>query len=253
MFKGVLIDLGGVVYIGDGPLPGAVEAIDRLHRACVPIRYLTNTTRTSHRELLGKIRAMGLQVSREELLTPALAARRHIEAKGLTPQLLIHPGLAEDFAGLPPGQGEALVVGDAGDAFSYAAMNEAFRSLDCGAEFLALANNRSFRDADDALSLDAGPFVAALAFASRRDPLVLGKPAKESFNSALASIGCTASEAAMIGDDAENDVGGGMAAGLTGILVRTGKYRPGDEATIDPQPDCVADDLAAAVDWLLER
>lgn len=252
-FRGVLLDLGGVVYLGDHALPGAIDAVGRLHAAGLAVRFLTNSTRSSHRQILTKLRAMGLDVAEEELFTPALAARHLIETEGLSPQLIIHPGLAEDFAGLPPGGREAVVIGDAGDSFSYAALNAAFRALERGADFLALANNRSFRDVDGGLSLDAGPFVAALAFASRREPTVLGKPAPAYFRAALASMGCAPDEAAMIGDDVENDVAGAMTVGLTGILVRTGKYAPGAESHIAPPPSAVADDLAAAVEWLLSR
>jgi len=251
LFKGVLLDLGGVVYIGNEPLPGAVEAITRLREAGLAVRFLTNTTRNPQRGVLDKLRTMGLAASEEELFTPALAACRIIAEQGLTPHLLVHPHLEEDFAGLPRGERQALVVGDAGEAFNYEAMNRAFRVLMHGAEFLALANNRSFRDADGELSLDAGPFVAALAFASRREPVVLGKPSPDFFHAALASMGCAPGEAAMVGDDVENDVGGAMAAGLTGILVRTGKYQPGAESEIAPPPTHVANDLASAVDWLL--
>ena len=253
VFKGALLDLGGVVYIGDKPLPGAVKAIERLRNAGISIRFLTNTTRQSHGKLLEKLRAMGLSVADEELFTPALAARRVIEGQGLTPHLLIHPELEEDFAGLPSGGREALVVGDCGEGFTYPALNAAFRALERGGEFLALANNRSFRDADGELSLDAGPFVAALSFASQREPTVLGKPAAPFFLSALGSMGCKPEEAVMIGDDVESDVGGAMAARLSGVLVRTGKYSAGAEDEIDPPPSAVADDLAAAVDWVLEK
>lgn len=253
MFKGVLLDLGGVVYVGNEPLPGAVEAIARLHEAGLAARFLTNTTRNSHRRVLEKLYGMGLSVREEELFTPALAARRIIEERGLAAHLLIHSQLEEDFAGVPGGGRKALVVGDAGDGFSYEAMNQAFRVLEGGAEFIALANNRSFRDTDGELSLDAGPFVAALAFASRREPVVLGKPSPDFFHAALASMDCAPGEAVMVGDDAENDVGGAMSAGIAGILVKTGKYQPGAEGGIDPPPGHVADDLAAAVDWLLEN
>lgn len=252
-FKGALLDLGGVVYLGNEPLPGAVEAIDRLRKAGLAVRFLTNTTRTPRSALLTKLRGMGLSVQEDELFTPALAARRLIEQQGLAPQLLVHPALEEDFAGLPPGEKEALVVGDAAENFSYAALNAAFRVLERGGAFLALANNRSFRDTDGGLSLDAGPFVAALSFASRREPMVLGKPSPDFFLSAVASLGCQPHEAAMIGDDVESDVGGAMAAGLAGILVRTGKYEPGAERLIDPRPSAVAGDLAGAVDWLLSQ
>lgn len=251
--KAVLLDLGGVVYVGDTPVPGAVAAIARLRQAGIGVRFLTNTTRSSRRMLLQKLRAMGMDIADEELFTPSLAARQRIEREGLRPHLLIHPALKEDFADLPDGTREAVIVGDAGDSFSYAALNDAFRALDRGAEFLALANNRSFRDTDGGLSLDAGPFVAALAFASSRVPLVLGKPASDYFISALASLGCEPADAAMIGDDVESDVAGAMAAGLVGILVKTGKYRPGVEDSIEPPPSAVVADLHSAVDWILAQ
>ncbi|MCC8997995.1 MAG: HAD hydrolase-like protein, partial [Candidatus Contendobacter sp.] len=55
----------------------------------------------------------------------------------------------------------------------------------------------------------------------------------------------------MVGDDAEMDVYGALAAGLRGILVRTGKYRPGDEAKVEPHGGRVFDDLDAVVDYIL--
>jgi ribonucleotide monophosphatase NagD (HAD superfamily) len=64
-------------------------------------------------------------------------------------------------------------------------------------------------------------------------------------------MGVSPGDAAMVGDDVESDVGGAMAAGLAGILVRTGKYEPGAEGHISPPPTAVVDDLAAAVAWLL--
>lgn len=251
--KAVLLDLDGVIYVGDRPLPGAIAAVARLRQAGLALRFLTNTTRTPHRALLTKLTGMGLAVAPDELLTPAAAARRMIEEQGLAPHLLVHPALEEDFAGLPPGGREAVVVGDAGDTFTYAALNRAFRALDAGAVFLALANNRAFRDSDGGLSLDAGPFVQALAFASRAEPVVLGKPAAAFFGAALASLDCAPQDAVMIGDDVESDVGGAMDAGLAGILVRTGKYQPGAETRITPPPTAVLNDLPAAVDWLLAQ
>ncbi len=250
-FDCVLLDLGGVVYVGDEPIPGAVDAIARLRDAGIPLRFLTNTTRTPHGELLGMLRAMGLSVEEEELFTPALAARQLIEKEGLEPHLLIHPALEADFADLAPGKRKAVVVGDAGQGFTYDALNAAFRVLDQGAEFLALANNRSFRDGDGQLSLDAGPFVQALAFASGCEPVVLGKPAQPFFQAALDSLGCSADRAVMIGDDVESDVAGAMAAGLSGILVKTGKYEAGAESSIDPPPSRLCADLSEAADWLL--
>lgn len=251
MFRGVLLDLGGVVYVGEAPLPGAIAAIDRLREAGLAVRFVTNTTRTPFRRLIARLRGMGLSIRDDELFTPAKAARRIIERAALKAHLLVHPDLVEDFAGMPEGDAGALVVGDAGEAFTYAAMDAAFRQLVHGAKFLALANNRSFRAADGELSLDAGPFVAGLTFASRCEPVVLGKPSADFFHAAIASIDCDPREAVMVGDDVESDVAGAIAAGLAGVLVQTGKYSPGDEDTIAPAPDHVAADLAEACDWIV--
>lgn len=252
MIRGVLLDVGGVVYVGAEPLPGAVAAVRRLKDAGFGLRYLTNTTRTPRRGVLGKLRGFGLDVDEGELFMPAIAARRYLEGRGLAPHLLVHPALEEDFAGLPGGGSEAVVIGDAADGFAFAALNACFRKLERGADFLALAKNRSFQDADGALSLDVGAFVTALEYASGKQAVVLGKPSPDFFAAALDDLGLAPAEAVMIGDDAEADVGGAMASGLAGILVRTGKYRPGDEAKIRPPATAVADDLAAAADWLLK-
>jgi ribonucleotide monophosphatase NagD (HAD superfamily) len=157
--RGVLLDLGGVVYVGDTPLPGALDAVDRLRQAGLPLRFLTNTTRRSARRLRIDLAAIGLELAPDEVLTPAQLARAHLARHRLTPHLLVHANLEEEFAGLPPGGREAVVVGDAAERFSFRNLNAAYRKLEAGAEFLALAENRNFKDADGELSLDAGAFV----------------------------------------------------------------------------------------------
>jgi len=250
MFKGVLLDLGGVVFTGNAPLPGAIGAIARLRAGGLTLRFVTNITRQPHREVVRQLQAMGVAAEPEEIFTPAFAARAWLAREKLTPHLLVHPALEEDFAGLT-GVPDAVVVGDAGEGFDYAAMNRAYRVLAKGARFIALASNRSFRDADGELSLDAGPFAAALEYAVGRKALVLGKPAKDFFLAPVASMGLVPEQAVMVGDDAEFDVAAARQAGLSAVLVRSGKYRTGDETAHQPPPSrCVAD-LAAAADWIL--
>ncbi len=254
MIKGVLLDLSGVVYVGSSVLPGALEAIDALHRAKLPVRFVTNTTRTPKCGILERLKGMGLGLSTDELFTPAQAALDWLRAHDQSAHLLIHPNLAEDFEDVRSGTSAAVVIGDAGDGFSYAALNSAFRQLSAGADFLALAANRTFKDADNELSLDAGAFVAALEFACQRKAMVLGKPSKAFYAAALASMDCGLEEGVMVGDDAEADVSGALAAGLgAALLVRTGKYQPGIEGRFDPPPTAVIDDLPAAVKWILEN
>lgn len=244
----LLLDLGGVFYQGDHLIPGALDALARLRGSGLALRFVTNTTRQSRTELLRELAGRGLAIAADELFTPAVAAHDLLRARALRPLLLIHPGLASDFAGLDTASPNAVVVGDAGDHFRYADLNRAFRLLQAGAPLLALGRNRYFQDRDG-LSLDAGPFVAALEYAAGVEAELLGKPAPALFAAALRATGCRPAAAAMIGDDVEADVNGALAAGLRGILVKTGKYRPGDEVRLAPG-GAVADDIGAAATLL---
>jgi len=71
--QGVLIDIAGVLYDGDTPIPGAVEAILRLTEAGVPHRFLTNTTRSTRQRLLEKLRRMGFGIEWDSLFTAPVA------------------------------------------------------------------------------------------------------------------------------------------------------------------------------------
>jgi HAD superfamily hydrolase (TIGR01458 family) len=241
----VLLDLGGVFYEGPRLLPDAHAALARLRGSGLPLRFITNTTRQSRAALLRELAGRGLDIAAEELFTPAAAARGTLLERGLRPLLLIHPDLTPDFAGLDTDEPNAVVVGDAGEHVGYAGLNRAFRLIHAGAPLLALGRNRYFQDADG-LSLDAGPFVAALEYAAGVTAELMGKPATALFTAALQSTGCRPADAVMIGDDVEADVNGAVTAGLHGILVRTGKYRAGDEQRLESGAD-VADDIGAAV------
>ncbi|WP_183661156.1 TIGR01458 family HAD-type hydrolase [Phyllobacterium trifolii] len=252
MISGVLLDLAGVLYDGKEVIPGATNAVARLHEADLPVRFVSNTTRSSKESVLKQLDRLGFSVSSSELLTPAQIAREWLGQHNRSPYLLVHPDLVADFHDVAGGDGRAVIVGDAGKAFDYLALNRAFRELIQGAEFLALAPNRTFKDADGELSLDAGAFVAALEFASQRSAVVLGKPSPAFFLSALASMQCPIAEAVIVGDDAETDIAGALRTGLAhALLVRTGKYRPGDEDRFNPPPTATVNDISAAVDWIL--
>ena len=246
---GLLLDLDGTLYVGASPLPGAVEAIRAIADRGIPRRYLTNTTRLSRRgiaELLGR---MGFAIGEEEIFTAPLAARRWMENQGFRRVALYVPEAArEDFVDLDvvAEAPEAIVVGDLGEGWTFDVLNEAFRHLLDGAELVALQKNRYWRRGDG-LALDAGPFVAALEYAVGRDAVVVGKPSVDFFALAASSLGVPAGGVTVIGDDVEADGGGAQAAGMRGVLVRTGKYREDVLERSGVRPDRVADSLADAL------
>lgn len=245
--KGVLIDLGGVVYQGNELIAGAAEALDLLRKSAIPFRFLTNTTSQPLAVVHARLAGLGLEVARAEIYTPAIAARRYLVEHGLQPACLFPEALREDLAGILTGTRPAVVVGDARQDFTYATLNDAFRRIVDGAAFVALASNRMFIDADGEPSLDVGAFVAALEYATGRKAVVLGKPAREFFYLAVADMGLSPGEVVMIGDDAEFDVAAAIDARLGGFLVHTGKWREGATDGLRHQPSGEFDDLLAAV------
>jgi HAD superfamily hydrolase (TIGR01458 family) len=161
---------------------------------------------------------------------------------------LVDESLLEDL-GVVVGRDhpDYVLVGDLGEAFTYDRLNAAFRRLASGADLIALQKNRYWRR-EDGLVLDAGPFVAALEYASGRSATVVGKPEEAFFRRALDDMGLSAGEVAMVGDDAETDVAGARDAGLKGILVRTGKYLPGTQPNV--RPDLLLESIADLPDAL---
>lgn len=246
MIKGVLIDLSGTIYEDDTLLPGALEAVERLHAAQVSVRYITNTSRSPRIRILGKLQRMGFLVSEKELFTAPTAVQDYLREHRLSPWLLIHPDLEPEFAEFTAGPPDAVVVCDAATVFTYENLNRAFRVLLGGARLLAVGDNRYFKEGDS-LSLDAGPFVKALEFAAGCEAIILGKPSPAFFHAAVSQLGCRSGEILMIGDDVFSDVNGALKAGLKAALVRTGKYRPGDEGRIVAPGACVCADLLDAV------
>ena len=253
---GILFDLDGVLYLGREPLPGAAEVIRWVQGEGIPHLYLTNTTSRPRAALVDKLAAMGIDIEADQLLTPAVAALQWLrrEAPG-PPALFVPEATAAEFAACGPLPEEAVsgaaavVVGDLGAGWSFNRLNRAFRLLmqDPPPALVALGMTRYWR-AEDGLRLDTGPFVQALSYASGRTPVVMGKPAPAFFQAAAGLLDLPTTELVMIGDDIRGDIEGAQNAGIPGLLVRTGKFSPGD-LKLGVKPAAVLDSVAALPDW----
>lgn len=250
----LLLDLDGVLYVEDEPVPGARETVSALRAGGLAIRFVTNTTVLPRRRILERLERLGFTATPDELATPAALAVQVCRDRGHDRvALVMNDDVKEDFAELEEvgHDAQAVIVGDLGPAFGYAPLNRAFRLLMDGADLIALQKNR-FWLTPDGLSLDVGPFVAALEYASGREAVVVGKPAPAFFATVLAALRVPPERAAMVGDDVESDVGGALAAGLAGILVRTGKYGEGAVRASGIEPTATVDSIAD-VPALLEQ
>jgi len=231
--RGLLIDIDGTLLAGERAIPGAPEALARLFAAGFRIRLLTNTSRRGRASIGTALRGAGFAVDDDVILTPALLARRLILGAGAPrAALFVTPDARRDLDGIEDDRDRPgwLVLGDLGDGFSHATLGEALRLLLTGARLVALHRHTWWTPPGGRPVLDVGAYVAALEAASGRAALLVGKPARPFFDLALQEIGLQAAEVAVIGDDAEADGAGAIAAGCEAILVLTGTHRAGAPA-----------------------
>ena len=239
--RGILCDIGGVLYVGDQAIDGAAEAIARL-KAHFSMRFLTNTTRTVPQQIVAKLHRMGFAIEKNELYTALDATRNFLAARSATLLPVMTDEAEAYFADMIADSPDFVVVGDAYTNFDFGHLNRAFRALMGGARLVAAAKNRYFKDSDGALSMDAGGFVAALEYATGQEAQVIGKPSQTFFHYAHASMGLQAHEVIMVGDDVESDIAGAQRAGLKTALVKSGKFRP-DDLEKGIRPDLILEDI----------
>ena len=252
---GVLLDIDGVLTVDWQPLPGAAEAVDALRAAHLPFRFCTNTTSRTRVALARSLAGAGIACRTDEILSAPVATAAHLRAAhpGQRCWVLTEGDVADDLDGVElverPEDADVVVLGGAGPSFTYPLLDRAFRRIVAGATFVVMHRNLTWR-VSDGLALDSGAFVLGIEAASGVSPTVVGKPSPAFFAAARSELSVPADRAVMVGDDLEADVHGAQGAGLRGVLVRTGKFRPSDLEREGPAADAVLDSIAALPAWL---
>ncbi|KAI0260722.1 HAD-like domain-containing protein [Gloeopeniophorella convolvens] len=271
--RALLIDLSGTIHVAAQPTSGSPRAIQRLRGSSIPFRFCSNASKESTNALRGKLAQMGIETRDGEVWTSVSAVHSALREKGVKrPLVLASESAAEECRrGIPDDPTlpyDSVVVAFAPAQFDYAALNAAFRvlmsehrsqrghsRLNC--PLIATHRSRYIGDSDGALSLGPGPFVAALENASGRNAEIVGKPERRFFELVLNSLESETQGrdgvVAIIGDDVQSDLGGGAVdLGFWRVLVRSGKYREGDETREGvKQPDEICDSFASFVENFL--
>ena len=246
--RAVLLDLDGTLTDGVGgpALPGAIDAVRRL-RARVPVRFVTNTTSRTRAWLADALSRAGFGAETGDIVNPMSVARVVLAERGHAEGILLAapdslPELSW-YRPTTPERARSVLLATEGHDLSIGDLAPAIEALLGGARLYTLQANRLFQR-DGRLVSDTGPLAAFLGYAAEVPWENLGKPSPLLFGQVAGSLGVPIAELAMCGDDAEFDASGAVAAGLgAGVLVRTGKYRPGAEARVTPPPSRVIDHI----------
>jgi HAD superfamily hydrolase (TIGR01450 family) len=246
------IDLDGVMWLGDEPIPGSADAVRRLQGQGEAVLFVTNNGSVPVEEVEAKLAAHGIEAE-GAVLTSALAVATMIEP-GRLAMVVGGPGIvaalerrgvevvgpADAHVRTP----DAVVVGFT-RSFDFDQLAAAVRAVRDGAVLIGTNSDPTYPTPDGQLP-GGGAILAAVATASGREPLVAGKPHPPLVSLVRERLG---PEGIMVGDRPDTDGAFARALGYRFALVRTGVTD--DLTASDPLPDVVGDDLAAVVGEML--
>lgn len=253
---GVLVDLDGVVYIGEQAIGNAVAGLAKVRQAGLRVVFITNNASRSPELVAERLRGFGVPADPRDVVTSAQAAARLVRDRcGPGSRVLVTGSRALrdeiDAAGLCAVQGAdeqpAAVVQGFDPALGYPDLAEAALAVRAGAFWVATNEDSTLPDTRGMLPGN-GALVAAVATATGRRPLVAGKPSRFLFEEALRRAGLR--NPIVVGDRPETDVAGARAAGLTSLLVLSGVTTPAEllEAPEQQRPTYLAQDLLGLFD-----
>lgn len=248
----VILDLDGVIYLIDRPVPGAVDAVAALYRRGIPVAYATNNASRRAAEVAHLLTRLGIAATPHDVLTSAQAAavvlaERHPPG---SPVLVVGSDALRGYvreAGLTPVDRAAplprAVVQGYAPEVGWRDLAEACVAIRGGAEWLATNTDATLPSGRGPLPGN-GALVAALRTALDRGPdAVVGKPEPSLF--AIAAKRAGATRPLVVGDRLDTDIEGAVRAGMDSMLVLTGIASPPSllAAPEHRRPTYLADDL----------
>ncbi len=138
---------------------------------------------------------------------------------------------------------EVVVLGGAGPEFTHRAVSRVADLMLDGVPVVAMHRAMSWQS-DDGLRLDTGAYLPGLEELSGRTVVAVGKPSMQGFLAASDLMGVDPDRMVVVGDDLHGEVLPGQRLGMTGVLVRTGKFRRSVLELSVERPDHVVDSVA---------
>lgn len=254
-FDALVCDLDGVVYRGDEPVAGSVDALTRLRDSGVRILYCTNNSRSTIGQYVEKLSGLGIDLAPEDIVTSALVTAEELQRRdyaGKTAIVVGGDGIREALGDVcisvksdPAVTRSDLVVVGWDPTFTYDALARAATAVRGGAALIATNLDATFPSPDGLLP-GAGALVAAVEAASGARAEAMGKPYKPMLDAVERRLkGCK--NIVVVGDRADTDLAGATERGWGRVLVLTGVTSAAAASDIEPAPDLMCNDLATFV------
>ncbi|BBY59084.1 HAD-IIA family hydrolase [Mycolicibacterium sarraceniae] len=256
---GVLFDIDGVLVTSWRPIPGAADALAVLAGHQVACSYLTNTTTRTRQQIAAALSEAGIEVRPDEVITAAALTADYVRANYPDARcFLVNNGdITADMTGIDivdsrddsgADAPDVILLGGAGPEYSHRTLSRVYEWMAQGVPVVAMHRSTAWTTTAG-LRIDTGMYLLGMEETSGRKATAVGKPAPAGFLASAARLGVDPDEMYMVGDDLNNDVLAAQVVGMTGVLVRTGKFR---QDTLDRwatdefamQPNHVIDSVA---------
>jgi 4-nitrophenyl phosphatase len=244
----LIIDMDGVLYRGDQPMPRLAEFFDFLRRRAIGFMLATNNSTRTPEAYASKLLGMGVQVAPDEILVSGQAAARYL-ARQYPSGTRVHVfGMAalrqalQDEGFVLADEDVQIVVASMDRDVTFEKLKRATLLIRGGARFIA-TNLDPTNPSEEGLIPGTGAMIAALAAASEQTPEAIGKPQPTMYQLALEQMHACPETTAAIGDRCDTDILGGQRAGLTTICVLSGSSNRAEAEAIGS--DMIFDDIAA--------
>jgi len=253
----VVFDIDGVLVTSWRAIPGAVETLRVLADRRIACSYLTNTTTLTRVQISSALSDAGMNVRPDEVITAAVLTADYVRAHypGARCLLVNNGDITADMPGLDivsdaanAAKPDVILLGGAGPEYNHRTLSRVYEWMASGVPVVAMHRSTAW-ETDGGLLIDTGMYLIGMEQASGRTVTAVGKPAPAGFQAAAARLGVDPDETYMVGDDLNNDVLPAQVVGMTGVLVRTGKFR---QETLDRwaadefamQPNHIIDSVA---------
>ena len=229
LIKGILSDIDGTLYFKGAPVPGTIEAVEKLREKGIKLLFFTNTDSKTPKNVYKSLIEYGFKVNEEEIFTPIIALKEFLtDKKDVKLYLVTTEEVKEEFQEFHHVIGSEIpdyvIVGDFRDNWDVNRLNKAFiYVIKHKAILLGTQGNKYYLDVNGEPVIDTGSFVHMIANAANVKPMIFGKPSKEFFLQALKKLNLPAKEVIVVGDDIDTDILGAQNAKIMSFLAKTGK------------------------------
>ena len=252
-----LFDMDGTLYLGDQLFDFTKELLQKIRQAGKRYLFMTNNSSKSVVDYVKKLAKLGIEATEEDFITSSQATAYYLKLHHKDARLYVcgTNSLKEELRKEGFTVTEVLeevdcIVMGFDTELTFKKLEDVSRLL-LTRELPYIATNPDYVCPTEFGSVpDCGSVCDMIYNATKKRPVVIGKPTALMPELAMQKYGYKKDESAVIGDRIYTDIKSGLNAGITGILVLSGETTVEILEASPDKPHLVLDDCSQMLPYL---